>query len=67
MTLIETLAMVCLRINKQGNYYLRAETHGKIIRRILRTDNLRITEIKQDSIWPCFRASLRDPQQQRGS
>lgn len=45
--------------HKSGCSYLRAESHGKIIRLTLRTDNLRITEIKHDSSWPCFGASLR--------
>lgn len=36
--------------HKNGNYYLRAKVAGKIIRRSLRTDTLRIAKIKRDSL-----------------
>lgn len=42
--------------HKNGNYYLRAKVAGKIIRRSLHTDQMRIAKIKRDALLARLRS-----------
>lgn len=62
----ETVKAENLVRHRSGNYYLRAKVGGKIVRRSLKTDRLKVAKIKRDAMLAELRsAAVAEPSQVR--